>query len=96
TAFIWLKQSIAAVGKMALTNYFMHSVICIFVFTGVGFGLFGKLQRYELLYVVFATWIFQLILSPIWLKYYEYGPLEWIWRNLSYQKVYPFRKSSKP
>ncbi|HSF54753.1 MAG TPA: DUF418 domain-containing protein [Algoriphagus sp.] len=95
TAFIWLKQSIAAVGKMALTNYFMHSVICIFVFTGVGFGLFGKLQRYELLYVVFATWIFQLILSPIWLKYYEYGPLEWIWRNLSYQKIYPFRKSSK-
>ncbi|OOG70588.1 DUF418 domain-containing protein [Algoriphagus sp. A40] len=93
-AFIWLKKSIAAVGKMALTNYFMHSVICIFVFTGVGFGLFGKLQRYELLYVVFGTWIFQLILSPIWLKYYEYGPLEWIWRNLSYQKVYPFRKSN--
>lgn len=92
TTFIWLKKSIAAVGKMALTNYFMHSVICIFVFTGVGFGLFGKLQRYELLYVVFATWVFQLILSPIWLKYYEYGPLEWIWRNLSYQKVYPFRK----
>ncbi|MDP3471629.1 MAG: DUF418 domain-containing protein, partial [Algoriphagus sp.] len=55
-------------------------------------GLFGKLQRYELLYVVFPIWIFQLILSPIWLRYFHYGPLEWLWRNLSYMKVHPFRK----
>lgn len=90
--FIWLKQSLAAVGKMALTNYVMHSVFAIFIFTGVGFGLFGKLQRHELLYVVFSIWIFQMIMSPIWLKYYKFGPLEWIWRNLSYQKKHPFRK----
>ncbi|TDQ17040.1 uncharacterized protein DFQ04_1688 [Algoriphagus boseongensis] len=88
------KRSMAAVGKMALTNYFMHSVICMFVFTGMGFGLFGKLERYELLYVVFGTWIFQLIISPIWLKYYLYGPMEWLWRCLSYQKRYPFRKTT--
>lgn len=87
------KRSIAAVGQMALTNYFMHSLICIFLFTGVGLGLFGKLQRYELLYVVVAIWIFQLILSPIWLSYFQYGPLEWLWRNLSYQKKYPFKKT---
>ncbi|WP_332913841.1 DUF418 domain-containing protein [Algoriphagus boritolerans] len=77
---------------MALTNYIMHSVICMIVFTGVGFGLFGKLQRYELLYVVFSIWIFQLILSPIWLRYFQYGPLEWLWRNLSYKKVHAMRK----
>jgi uncharacterized protein len=87
----WLKLGLAAVGKMALTNYVMHSVICMIVFTGVGFGMFGKLQRYELLYVVFAIWIFQLILSPIWLKYYRFGPLEWIWRNLSYMKKHKIK-----
>jgi uncharacterized protein len=82
----WLKNGLSAVGKMALTNYVMHSIICMFVFTGVGFGLFGTLQRHELLYVVFSIWIFQLILSPIWLKYYHFGPLEWLWRYLSYLK----------
>ncbi len=90
----WLKSSLATVGKMALTNYVMHSVIYIFIFTGVGFGLFGKLQRFELLYVVFSIWVFQLILSPIWLKYYQFGPLEWIWRNLSYLKKHPFKKKN--
>ena len=90
----WLKYRIAAIGKMALTNYIMHSIICMIVFTGVGFGLFGKLQRYELLYVVFSIWIFQLILSPIWLKYYHFGPMEWLWRSLSYQKKQPFKIKS--
>lgn len=89
----WLKFGLTAVGKMALTNYVMHSIICMFYFTGVGFGMFGKLQRHELLYVVFSIWIFQLILSPIWLKYFHFGPLEWIWRNLSYGKIYKIRKS---
>lgn len=88
----WLKKSLAAVGKMALTNYVMHSVICMLLFTGVGFGLFGKLQRHELLYVVFSIWIFQLILSPIWLKQYHFGPLEWLWRYLSYLKKPVFKK----
>jgi len=88
----WLKNSLAAVGKMALTNYVMHSVFAMFIFTGAGFGLFGTFQRYELLYIVFAIWIFQLILSPIWLKYFQYGPLEWIWRNLSYLKRHPLKK----
>jgi uncharacterized protein len=89
----WLKSRLAAVGKMALTNYIMHSVIAMFFFTGVGFGMFGKLQRHELLYVVFSIWLFQLIISPIWLKYFQFGPLEWVWRNLSYQKMHAFRKT---
>ncbi len=89
----WLKFRLAAVGQMALTNYIMHSLICMIVFTGVGFGLFGKLQRYELLYVVFSIWVLQLILSPIWLKYFEFGPLEWLWRRLSYLQTPPFKKA---
>lgn len=90
----WLKSSLAAVGKMALTNYVMHSVFAMFIFTGTGFGLFGTFQRFELLYIVFAIWIFQLIVSPIWLTYYQYGPLEWVWRSLSYLKKQPFKKES--
>lgn len=92
----WLKNRLGAAGKMALTNYIMHSVICMFVFTGAGFSLFGKLQRYELLYVVFSIWIFQLIVSPIWLKYFNFGPLEWVWRNLSYGTRHPLRKTRLP
>ena len=88
----WLKTSLSAVGKMALTNYVMHSVFAMFIFTGVGFGLFGTLQRHELMYIVFAIWIFQLIVSPIWLKYYQFGPLEWLWRNLSYLKRHPIKR----
>ncbi|PQJ82935.1 DUF418 domain-containing protein [Polaribacter glomeratus] len=89
-----LKKALGAVGKMALTNYIMHSVIALFIFTGAGFGLFGAFQRHELLYIVFAIWIFQLIASPIWLKYYYFGPLEWLWRNLSYQKRHPLKKKN--
>ena len=88
----WLKTGLSAVGKMALTNYVMHSVFALFIFTGAGFGLFGKLQRHELMYIVFSIWIFQLIVSPIWLKYFQFGPLEWIWRNLSYQKRHKLKK----
>lgn len=88
----WLKHALAAVGKMALTNYVMHSIFAMFIFTGAGFGLFGTFQRHELLYIVFSIWVFQLIISPIWLKYYQFGPLEWVWRNLSYLKRHPIKK----
>lgn len=90
----WLKSALSSVGKMALTNYVMHSVIALIIFTGAGFGLFGTFQRHELLYIVFSVWVFQLILSPIWLKYFYYGPLEWVWRNLSYQKRHPILKTN--
>lgn len=93
---MWLKRRLAAVGQMALTNYIMHSVICMIVFTGVGFGLFGKLQRYELLFVVMGIWIFQLIASPIWLKHFEFGPIEWLWRRLSYLQKPVFKKKAQP
>ncbi len=88
----WLKHSLSSVGKMALTNYLMHSVICMIIFTGLGFGMFGKLERYELIFVVFGIWIFQMILSPIWLHYFHFGPAEWLWRRLSYLQKPMFRK----
>ena len=88
----FLQNAIAAVGKMALTNYLIHTVICNIYFMGFGFGMFGRLQRYELYYVVAAIWIFQLIYSPIWFKYFSFGPAEWAWRSLTYMKSQPFRR----
>ena len=87
----FLRKGFAAVGRMALTNYVMQTVICNLIFLGFGLGLYGKLQRYELYYVVFGIWAVQLIASPIWLKHFRFGPLEWAWRSLTYRKLQPFR-----
>lgn len=91
-----LTRRLAAVGRMALTNYVMHTLICVLVFTGLGFGLFGALERYQLYYVVAAIWILQLIVSPIWLRYYRFGPLEWLWRSLTYVERQPLRRARPP
>jgi uncharacterized protein len=68
----------AAVGQMAFTNYLMHSFICVAIFYMLGWH--GKLQRIDLLYILLAIWTFQLIVSPLWLRVYRFGPLEWVWR----------------
>lgn len=87
----FLQKALAAVGKMALTNYLMHSVVTSIVFYGFGFALYGQLERYELYYIVFSLWAAQLVISPIWLTYFQYGPVEWLWRSLTYQKKQDFR-----
>lgn len=89
--FAKLRQALAAVGQTAFSNYILHSLIYGFVFYGYGFGLYGKLQRYQLYYVVLGMWIFSLITSPIWLSYFRFGPLEWCWRSLTYWKRQPMR-----
>ncbi|MGI8598828.1 MAG: DUF418 domain-containing protein [Chitinophagaceae bacterium] len=91
--FKWLFNLMRPVGQMAFTNYLMQSIICGLLFFGVGFGLFGKLQRYELYYVVAVVWIFQIIFSHVWLRHYRFGPLEWLWRSLTYWKKQPMSKS---
>lgn len=88
----WLTGSLGAIGQMALTNYLTHSVVCSTIFCGYGFGLFGKLQRYELYYVVAGLWVFQMIVSPIWLRHFHFGPAEWAWRSLTYWKKQSMRK----
>lgn len=84
-----LTSCLAAVGRMALSNYLSQTVISTVIFYGIGFGLFGKLERFELLYVVVAIWILQLIVSPVWLRYFRFGPAEWLWRSLTYWKRQP-------
>ena len=90
----WLTERLAAVGRMALTNYVMHSVFAAFIFTGIGFSMFGALQRHELYYVVAGIWLFQLIVSPIWMKHFRFGPLEWLWRSLTYVEKQPMRRGA--
>lgn len=84
----WLTSRLAAVGRMALSNYLTHTIICTTLFEGWGFGLFGRLNRVELLGVVVAIWLMQLIVSPLWLRRFRFGPMEWLWRSLTYARLY--------
>jgi len=88
-----ITRRLAAVGQMAFTNYITHTIICTLFFFGYGLNYFATLQYYQLFYVVGAIWLLQLIVSPIWLKYFYFGPLEWLWRCLTYWKIQPFRKN---
>ena len=87
----WLKRSLAAVGRTAFSNYILQSIICSLIFFGYGWGMFGKLNLTEQLWVVGSIWLFQLIISPVWLRYFNFGPLEWAWRSLTYLKKQAFR-----
>jgi uncharacterized protein len=77
------------VGQMAFTNYLVQSLLMGFYFNGYGLGMFGKLDRHEIYYVVGAVWIIQIIYSNIWLRYFRFGPCEWLWRSLTYWKKQP-------
>lgn len=82
-----LKNALAATGRMAFTNYLMQTVICTWIFYGHGLGLFGRVERWGQILIVFAIWGIQLVLSPLWLRYFRYGPVEWLWRSLTYVKL---------
>jgi uncharacterized protein len=77
-----IETAFGAVGRMALTNYVMQTVLGTIIF--IGFKQFGQWERYQLYYLVGAIWVFQLITSTIWLRYHRFGPLEWVWRRLTY------------
>ncbi len=90
--FKWFFAMLRPVGQMAFTNYLMQSLLVGLFFYGIGFGMYGKLERFEIYYVVGATWLVQIIWSHIWLRYFRFGPLEWLWRSLTYWKRQPFVK----
>ncbi len=91
-----LQRALSAVGQTAFSNYILHSLIYGVVFYGYGFNMFGKLQRYQLYYVVAGMWVISLIASPLWLKAYRYGPLEWCWRSLTYWKRQRMMREPQP
>ena len=89
----WLGSRFAAAGRMAFSNYLGTSIIMMFVFHGWALGLFGYLGRVELFGVVVVTWIAMLAWSKAWLAQFRYGPLEWLWRCLTYGKAFELRRS---
>jgi uncharacterized protein len=91
-ALQWLTKRLADVGQTALSNYIGTSILCTLLFNGYGLGLFGKLQLSEPMYVVLGVWLVNLIVSPIWLKYFRFGTLEWGWRSLTYWKREPMSR----
>jgi len=88
----WLMKRLGAVGQTALSNYLGTTVICVTLFDGFGFKLFGKLHLSQLMVVVLAVWCVNFIVSPIWLKYFRFGPVEWLWRSLTYWQLEPMRR----
>jgi uncharacterized protein len=75
-----------SVGRMALTNYISQTLICILIFYNFGLNLIGELGLIYVVTIAIVVLMVQTILSNLWLKYFRYGPLEWIWRSLTYRK----------
>ena len=90
----WVINPLAAVGKMALSNYLLTSVLLTLFFNGYGLGYFAHLERAQLYWVVLAMWVINLTISPLWLRHFQYGPAEWLWRSLTYWQLQPFRRTN--
>lgn len=90
--FCRLQGLLANVGRMALSNYLLQSLIGTSIFYGYGLGLYGQLDRWHLLLIMFCIWGFQLALSHFWLGRFRQGPVEYLWRCLTYFKFPPFIK----
>ena len=78
---------------MALTNYISQSVIGIILFYGIGIGLGASLGLAQTEIAATGVFTFQILFSKIWLRYFQYGPLEWVWRMLTYGKWLKILKS---
>lgn len=88
----WLGDRVRAAGRAAFTNYLGTSILMMLVFHGWALGLFGELNRPQLYVVVALAWVVMLAWSKPWLDRYRYGPLEWLWRSLTYRTVFPLRR----
>jgi uncharacterized protein len=83
---------LAAIGRLALSNYLLQSLLCTTIFYGHGLGLFGRIERVGQLAIVISIWALQLVWSPLWLRYFVMGPVEWLWRSLTYWRLPPLRR----
>lgn len=97
---LWLTQALGglgarlvAVGRTAFSGYILTSVICTFIFYGHGLGLFGRVRRPGQILVTLIVWTVLLIAAPWWLERFRFGPLEWVWRTLTYGERQPMRRS---
>jgi uncharacterized protein len=86
-----LRARLADVGRMALSNYLLQSLICTTLFYGYGFGLFGHLNRLAQMGVVLVVWVLLVAFSAYWMHRFRFGPAEWLWRSLTYWRRQPMR-----
>ncbi|MGB0241889.1 MAG: DUF418 domain-containing protein [Verrucomicrobiales bacterium] len=91
----FLRRGITAVGRMALTNYISHSIILGFIYYGTGLGLRDQLDLHQAMLIVPLIWIAQITASTWWLKRFRFGPLEWLWRRLTYGSI-DLKKKTPP
>ncbi len=84
---------LAPVGRMALSNYLMHSVVFTTVAYSYGLGLYGEISYLEGIGLTVAMFALQIPLSAWWLGRFRFGPLEWLWRSLSYWRLQPMRRA---
>jgi uncharacterized protein len=82
-----------AVGRMGLTTYLTQSVFGIFIFFSIGLGLLGKIGAATTASLAIGLYIIQIQFSKFWLRYFQYGIFEWLWRSLTYFKIQPLKKS---
>ncbi|MBM6617130.1 DUF418 domain-containing protein [Bacillus suaedaesalsae] len=85
-------QPFSYVGRLSLTNYLLQSIVCTLIFYSYGLGYYGQFSHVEGLLLTFGIYILQIIMSYFWLKYFNYGPMEWGWRSLTYGKFQPLRR----
>lgn len=88
----WFASRVRAAGRVAFTNYLGTSVLMLFLMHGWALGLFGTLSRPELYGLVALAWVVMLAWSKPWLERYRYGPLEWLWRCLTYRKLFEIKR----
>ncbi|MBK9527636.1 MAG: DUF418 domain-containing protein [Acidobacteria bacterium] len=81
----------APVGRMALTNYLTQTLACVMIFYGYGLGKFGTFTASQATLTALAIFAVQTVVSTVWLKFFTFGPMEWIWRQLTYGKRLPLR-----
>ena len=92
----WLQKGLSAMGRMALTNYLSQTLICTTLFYGHGFGLFGSVQRWQQFLIALTILAAQMILSVLWLRSFRFGPMEWLWRSMTYRHWQPFKRQHLP
>ena len=88
----WLAERLAAAGRMAFSNYLGTSIVMVLIFHPWAGGLWGTLDRAELYLVVALGWALMLGWSRPWLERFRYGPLEWLWRCLTYGRLFPIKR----
>jgi uncharacterized protein len=87
-----LSLGLAAVGRTALSNYILQSVIGMLLVSSIGLGMYGSLTKWDSLLIALSVFPIQAGLSIIWLRRFRFGPLEWAWRCLTYIRYFPLKR----